>query len=765
MYPKIVGWLPALALIPLLGALLNGLLGRRLGRTFVTVVGVGAPAVAFALGAAAFSVSLLHDRQVVAAGSRAAVSRAEQMLAGQRTAAGEVIAPVLHDDPRRLDPVPQDRVFLRLPEVSFERDRPLLVEVARATGVDIGPSENFGALSYQADLGSWIAFGGLDVRFKFVLDRLAMIMVLVITGVGTLIHIYSSRYMEHEDAGGFARYFCYLNMFVGAMLILVLGGDLLLLFVGWEGVGLCSYLLIGFHYKDSANAACGSKAFIVNRIGDLGFVLGLLLLMTLVRDATPGVAFSADIERLNLLASTNALAPDTGVLGIACLLLFLGATGKSAQIPLHLWLPDAMAGPTPVSALIHAATMVTAGVYMIARLSPVFADAAVGGVPVLGVIAIVGVATAFFAGTAALGQDDIKRVLAYSTVSQLGYMFVAVGAAAYGAAVFHLVTHAFFKALLFLASGSVIHATGTQSMREMGGLRRYMPITFVTMTIGALALSAFPFVVSGFYSKDLILAEVFLRGHTEGASQVWYGIYAVGVLTGAITALYSARMIMLTFFGEYRGGGHPHESPQAMTIPLVLLAVLSVFAAAFGLPEIMTHTEPGLPHYLAAVVATVERTVTPEMHHQIELIGMAIGSVAALLGIAGGVYIWRTPDNPWELPRPGGVIEKTRGLLANAWLYDEVVNKSGLQPATKYLSHVLWRWVDDEAIDRGLVDGAGRVGAELSHFTRSFQVGRVARYAGYFTIGALLIPLVALVLVPAWPQLLTLLSRGAAAGH
>ncbi|MBX3468236.1 MAG: NADH-quinone oxidoreductase subunit L [Planctomycetes bacterium] len=763
MYPKIVGWLPALALIPLLGAVLNGLLGRRLGRTFVTVVGVGAPALAFALAAALSASSLVHDGHVVAAGSRAAVSRAEQMLSERRTVDGRAIVPVLQDDPRRLDPMPQDRVFLRLPGVSFERDRPLLVEVARATGVDIGPSENFGPLSYQVDLGSWIAFGGLDIRFKFVLDRLAMIMCLVITGVGTLIHIYSSRYMEHEDAGGFARYFCYLNMFVGAMMILVLGGDLLLLFVGWEGVGLCSYLLIGFHYKDPANAACGSKAFIVNRIGDLGFVLGLLLLMTLMREATPGGGFSADIERLNFLAATNALGEPV-VLGIACLLLFVGATGKSAQIPLHLWLPDAMAGPTPVSALIHAATMVTAGVYMIARLSPVFADASIAGVPVLGVIAVVGVATAFFAGTAALGQDDIKRVLAYSTVSQLGYMFVAVGAAAYGAAVFHLVTHAFFKALLFLAAGSVIHGTGTQSMREMGGLRRYMPYTFVTMTIGALALSAFPFVVSGFYSKDLILAEVFLRGHTEGASQVWYGIYAVGVLTGAITALYSARMIMLTFFGEYRGAGHPHESPQAMTIPLVLLAVLSVFAAALGLPEIMTRTEPGLPHYLAPIVATVERTVTPEVHHRIEFIGMVVGSIAALLGVCAGVYLWRTPDNPWELPRPGGVIEKTRGLLANAWLYDEVVNKSGLQPATKYLSHVLWRWVDDETIDRGLVDGTGRVGAELSHFTRSFQVGRVARYAGYFTIGAVLVPVVALIIVPAWPQLLTLL-RGAAAGH
>jgi NADH-quinone oxidoreductase subunit L len=754
VYPKLVGWLPAIALVPFLGALLNGLLGRRLGKAFVTVVGVGAPAIAFSITAAFFAAMWVHDRQPVVQGNREDLERVAQRLEARS------IEYELEDDPTRREVGLRDQVFLRVH--GLEQDDPALAEVVGADGERVPQS----ALhkSFASDVGSWIPAAGLDVRFKFTLDRLAGIMCLVITGVGTLIHIYSTRYMEHEDAGGFARYFAYLNLFVGSMLVLVLGGDLFLLFVGWEGVGLCSYLLIGFHYKDPANAACGSKAFIVNRIGDLGFVLGLLLLLVSARDAAHGTTFSADISKLNHLATTGGLNPNT--VGLACLLLFVGATGKSAQIPLHLWLPDAMAGPTPVSALIHAATMVTAGVYMISRLSPIFSQAYVGGVPVLGIVSAVGVATAFFAATAALGQDDIKRVLAYSTVSQLGYMFVGVGAGAYGAAVFHLVTHAFFKALLFLAAGSVIHGTGTQSMREMGGLRRYMPITCLTMIVGALALSALPFLVSGFYSKDLILGEVLVRGHAENASKAWSWIYSVGVLTGMITAIYSTRMILLTFGGEYRGRGHPHESPGAMTVPLIILAVLSVAGGLLGLPAVFHTGEPALPHFLSHDVFTAPRFLGEEDLHHLEWTGLIVGSIAAFLGLGIGFAGWRTPDNPWEAPTPGGLVDKTRTLLANAWGYDDIVNKRGLQPATKYLSHVLWRWIDDETVDRGLVDGAGRVGTELSNFTRAFQVGRVARYAGYFTSGVILIPLLAFVLVPGWRWVMELLRSGAAgSGH
>jgi NADH-quinone oxidoreductase subunit L len=765
VYPKLIAWLPALALFPFLGALVNGVLGRRLGKTFVTIVGVGAPAVSFAVAVAFFAAMYVHDRQAVAYGAREAISQVSHHL-DTRTAATEtgarLPAPIDHhieDDPRRVDTSAQDRVFLVMHGVAL--DDPVLAEV-EAFDVKTGRADAFGPRSFESDAGSWISSFGLDIHFKFVLDRLAALMCLVITGVGTLIHIYSTRYMEHEDQGGFARYFAYLNLFVAAMLVLVLGGDLLLMFVGWEGVGLCSYLLIGFHYKDPANAACGSKAFIVNRIGDVGFVLGVLLLLVLAREASGGV-FSADISRLNALASTNALTSDRELLGIACLLLFLGATGKSAQIPLHLWLPDAMAGPTPVSALIHAATMVTAGIYMIARLSPVFDQAVFLGVSVLGMIAVVGVLTAFFAGTAALGQDDIKKVLAYSTVSQLGYMFVGVGCGAFGAAVFHLVTHAFFKALLFLGAGSVIHSTGTQSMREMGGLRKYMPVTCLTMVVGALALAAFPG-LSGFFSKDLILAEVLVRGHAEGATSAWRVLYALGVVTGAITAVYSTRLIYMTFWGEYRGRGHPHESPAAMTAPLVILAVLAVGAGALGLPEVFHTGEPTLPHFVAPVVAAAERTISADAHHQIEWFGLIVGVVAAALGIGVGAAIWRAPDNPWELPTPGGLLEKTRAVLANAWYYDDVVNKRGAQPAVKYFSHVLWRWIDDETVDRGLVDGAGRVGKELSLFARAFQSGQVARYAGYVTLGAVLIPLVALVIVPGWHDLMTYLTSGAA-GH
>jgi NADH-quinone oxidoreductase subunit L len=767
VYPKTIGWLPAIAFIPLLGALINACLGRRLGKAFVSVVGVAAPAVAFTISMAFFGAMQVDDRALVIRGERDVIQRVALTLVQKGLTFEEEDRP--RDENGR-----HDIVFLR---VQTSPENELVRAVASDAGVqpkDIGSaSEVEGAKrAFKADLGSWIKAAGLDLRFSFILDRLSIILVLVITGVGTLIHIYSTSYMEEEDAGGFARYFTYLNLFVASMLVLVLGGDLFLLFVGWEGVGMCSYLLIGFHYRDAANAACGTKAFVVNRIGDLGFVLGAFLLLTGVRDAAgAGGTFSADVATINLLAPSM----DAALVGVACLLLFIGCTGKSAQIPLHLWLPDAMAGPTPVSALIHAATMVTAGVYLIARLSPTFVIAEVQGVPVLGIVAVVGMLTAFFAATAALGQDDIKRVLAYSTVSQLGYMFVGVGATAMGAAVFHLVTHAFFKGLLFLAAGAVIHATHTQSMREMGGLRNRMPVTFVCMTIGALALAAFPG-LSGFFSKDMILFQVLARAETDNAaSTAWRVIYALGVVTGGITAIYSLRLICMTFLGEYRGHGQPHEAPSAMTAPLVVLAVLSVAGLLLGLPGVTPglphHLAELLPHFLKGIVATpLTATLPPERLHHLEIGGLVTGVVIALIGAGIGYLVWRggPAQVPWENPTPGGLLEGTRDVLARAWLYDEVVNKKGLQPAVKSFSEVMWRWVDDATIDRGLVDGAGAVSNDLSTFARGFQTGRVGRYAGYFVIGALALPILTLWGLPIYRLLLSALAGGGAdagSGH
>ncbi len=745
MYPKTVGWLPAIAFIPFAGALLNATLGPRLGKGFVRSVGVLAPLLSFVLALACFAAARVDDAAVVVRGDPRAISQVREYLV-QRA---EVPDAQIVDEERALR--------LR----GFSLDDPRVVTLQTLANVEVATGDKY-PRSYQADLGRWLGFGDFEVRFRFVVDRLAMIMLLVITGVGTLIHLYSAGYMSHEDKGGFARYFTYLNLFVGAMLILVMGGDLLVLFIGWEGVGLCSYLLIGFEYKNRDYAACGSKAFIVNRIGDLGFVLGLLCLLVAARDAIPGATFGADMATLSELARVGALDPT--LVGVACLLLFFGATGKSAQIPLHLWLPDAMAGPTPVSALIHAATMVTAGVYMIARLSPVFVGAQVGGVPVLGIVAVVGVLTAFFAGAAALGQDDIKKVLAYSTVSQLGYMFVGVGAGVMSAAVFHLVTHAFFKALLFLAAGSVIHGTGTQSMRAMGGLWRSMPVTFVTMTIGALCLAALPF-TSGFFSKDMILLGVEARAKAEGSlGGAWTAIYALGLVTGGMTALYSVRLVCLTFLGEYRGKAHPHESPSTMTIPLVVLAGLSLLGGLLGLPEVMVAAGGPLPRFLEPVVlelhAVRDLGLTVDAFHALEVQGLVWGGLVALAMAGLGYWLWARPvtEITWETAEPGSWQARLRGVLANAWHYDALVNKQGVQPAVKHFSTVLWRWVDDEALDRGLVDGTGRVGRELSLFTRAFQTGRLSRYAGYLVAGAIGLPIVALAGLPLYRELLRLLA-------
>jgi NADH-quinone oxidoreductase subunit L len=337
-------------------------------------------------------------------------------------------------------------------------------------------------------------------------------------------------------------------------------------------------------------------------------------------------------------------------------------------------------------------------------------------------------------------------------------MFIGVGAGAAGAAVFHLVTHAFFKALLFLGAGSVIHATGTQSMREMGGLRRFMPTTFLTMCVGALALAALV-PLSGFFSKDMILFEVLARSKVEGTSGIWQAIYVLGVLTGGVTAIYSARMICMTFMGEYRGKGHPHESPFPMTVPLAVLAVCALGAGLLGLPEVVMSSEPSLPHFLSPVVAHLHEAADAETLHSLEWLGLLTGVIVGLAGAGLGVWLWNRPPAqiPWEAPVPGGALETTRDVLSRAWLYDELVNKQGVQPATKYLSHVLWKYVDDQAIDRGLVDGAGRVAGELSSFTRAFQTGQVARYASYFAMGAIALPLLTLFGLPVYHWLLSLL--------
>src|SRR5712692_6770506 len=399
---------------------------------------------------------------------------------------------------------------------------------------------------------TWIQSGALNIGVDFAVDRLTAVMLMVVTGVGLLIHIYSVGYMAHE--GGYHRFFSYLNLFMFFMLVLVLAENFLLLFVGWEGVGLCSYLLIGFYFLEKFATDAGNKAFIVNRIGDFGFALALFLIFRQFGTLDFAQVFSA--------AKPMPVESGLGTLTGISLLLLVGATGKSAQIPLYVWLPDAMAGPTPVSALIHAATMVTAGVYMTARSATLFLHAPIA----MDTVAIIGLATAFFAATIGLAQNDIKKVFAYSTVSQLGYMFLGAGVGAFSAGIFHLMTLAFFKALLFLGAGSVIHAlSGEQDLRQMGGLRKYTPITFVTLMSAGIAIAGIP-PFAGYFSKDEILAAAFVRAP-------W--MYWIGVVTAAMTAFYVFRALFLTFFGEYRGHHHPHESPASMTGPLIVLALLS----------------------------------------------------------------------------------------------------------------------------------------------------------------------------------------------
>ena len=466
---------------------------------------------------------------------------------------------------------------------------------------------------FKDALYTWIESGALQVKLSFQVDALTAVMLLIVTGIGFLIHVYSLGYMGHDE--DMARFFIYLNLFIFFMLILVMADNLLLLFVGWEGVGLCSYLLIGFWYRDHNNTIAGNKAFIVNRIGDFGFVLGIFLLVTeLGRQGVWTLDF-AELQKNVRLLSPQMITAVT-------LLLFIGATGKSAQIPLFVWLPDAMAGPTPVSALIHAATMVTAGVYMTARLHFLFALAPT----TLALIAWIGAATACFAATIALTQNDIKKVLAYSTVSQLGYMFLAVGLGAYGAAIFHVFTHAFFKACLFLGAGSVIHALGgEQDMRKMGGLRARMPTTYRTYVIATLAIAGAP-LTAGFFSKDLILWQAF----SHGALELW----AIGFLTAGMTAFYMFRQLFMVFHGECRASAHAqahlHESPATMTVPLVILAAGSIFAGWLGAPEYLWGSK--WDHWLAPVFGA------QEAHHGSVAVEIYV-TLATLALVGAAIYL------------------------------------------------------------------------------------------------------------------------------
>ncbi len=563
---------------------------------------------------------------------------------------------------------------------------------------------------------TWIAAGPFSADIAFRVDALSAVMVLIVTGVGFLIHVYSVGYMGHDESC--SRYFAYLNLFMVAMLMLVLGDNLLVLFVGWEGVGLCSYLLIGFWYENDDNAAAGKKAFIVNRIGDMGFILGLFLLTWSLAPAAGGT-LSLDFAHIQAHAASLAPATATAI----ALLLLVGATGKSAQIPLYVWLPDAMAGPTPVSALIHAATMVTAGIYMIARLNVVFALSPTA----MQVVAVLGALTALFAATIALVQTDIKKVLAYSTVSQLGFMVLALGVGAFATAVFHVMTHAFFKALLFLGAGSVIHGmSGEQDIRKMGGLRTKMPVTFWTFLVATLAIAGAPG-FAGFFSKDEILHHVWAGGHPV--------LWLIATVAATLTAFYMFRLLFLTFFGELRAdhdvAHHVHESPAVMTIPLVILAALSIVGGWVGLPD---HWLWGnrIGHFLAPV------TGHPHLAEGGVLGEGTLMLIATTFAVAGAalayVFYVRLPGLPAVLSwRLQGAYEI---LLGKYWI-DELYDAIVVQPYVR-VSTFLWKVADQELID-GFVNGLAGAVADNGNLWRQAQTGNVQHYALVFLGGVVLV--------------------------
>jgi NADH-quinone oxidoreductase subunit L len=580
-----------------------------------------------------------------------------------------------------------------------------------------------GQIPWVKDYFTWITVGGFQADFALQVDQLTVVMLLVVTGVGWLIHIYSTGYM-HDDPG-YRRFFSYLNLFMFFMLVLILAANYLLMFVGWEGVGLCSYLLIGFFFLKQSATNAGNKAFWVNRIGDFGFLLGLFLILRTFRS----LDFSIVLPRAAGMAADPA--GQIGTLTTIALLLFVGAAGKSAQLPLYVWLPDAMEGPTPVSALIHAATMVTAGVYMVVRSHAIFLNAPVA----MQVVGVIGCATALFAATIGLVQTDIKKVLAYSTVSQLGYMLLACGVGAFGAGIFHLMTHAFFKGLLFLAAGSVIHAMGgEQDMRKMGGLRKKIPITFWTMFMATLAIAGAPG-FSGFFSKDEILNEA------QRVSPVLWGL---GVLTAGLTAFYMFRLLFLTFFGAPRYDEHHvhvHESPRNMTIPLIVLAVLSVCGGWMAAPQLIGGVNY-FEHFLQPVLNTPVVYIDTVSNVRF-LNGDAGGILVALLGapvIAGflGFFLawWfyiKSPEAPKKLADSLSPLYK---LFSGKYFIDELYAAAIVRPLVWISDKVLWHAVDERTID-GTVNGVAFVSRETGDRVRRATTGNIRSYATWIVLGVL----------------------------
>ena len=570
---------------------------------------------------------------------------------------------------------------------------------------------------------TWLSVGGLEAPFKLTFDRLSSVMCLVVTGVGGLIHLYSTGYMAHDKA--FARFFSYMNLFTFAMLILVMGSNIVVMFVGWEGVGLCSYLLIGFWYEDNDNASAGKKAFIVNRIGDFGFLVGIFTIF---------VFMDGHLDFYAMREYTGGLSGHT-IFGISaatfiCVALFIGATGKSAQIPLYVWLPDAMAGPTPVSALIHAATMVTAGVYMIGRLNFIYIQSPTA----MMIVAGVGVLTALFSATIALTQNDIKKVLAYSTVSQLGYMFVAMGVGAWSAGIFHLTTHAFFKALLFLGAGSVIHGmSNEQDMRKMGGLKKYMPITFWTMAMAWVAIAGIiPF--AGFVSKDEILWSAFAG--TALPANFAKVVYVIGLLAAVMTAVYMTRLMMMTFLTPSRMDEetehHVHESPWTMWVPLGVLAVLSVFGGFLNWPHILGG-HASFEGWLSPVMAHVDKTHYSE--------GFEIGLMALSVGLALTAILIIVVLYKNHMAKTKDISEKAGAFYKasfNKYWIDEIYDTLVITP-TKTISYfILYKLIDVNIIDR-IANGLGNFAKGSADVSSRLHNGKVQTYALYVALGVLAI--------------------------
>jgi NADH-quinone oxidoreductase subunit L len=587
---------------------------------------------------------------------------------------------------------------------------------------------------FRKEFFDWIVAGNFRAGFDLQMDQLTVVMVLVVTGVGFLIHIYSTGYMAHE--GGYYRFFAYLNLFMFFMLILVLAANYVLLFVGWEGVGLSSYLLIGFYFLRKSAADAGKKAFIVNRIGDFGFMLGMFLLFRTFH--------TLDFSQLFAAASNPAWQHEGWgvfhIFTIACLLLFMGACGKSAQLPLYVWLPDAMEGPTPVSALIHAATMVTAGVYVVARSHILFEHSETA----LVVVATIGCATALFAATIGLVQTDIKKVLAYSTVSQLGYMFLACGVGAFGAGIFHLMTHAFFKALLFLAAGSVIHAMGgEQDMLRMGGLSKKIKFTYWTMLIATLAIAGAP-LFAGFFSKDAILFSAFTVGGNGG-----HVLYAIGLLTALLTSFYMFRLIFLTFHGKQRYDEHKvhvHESPWTMLGPLVILAVLSIFGGWFALPSFFGGAD-SFANFLSPVFAARGEVegLSEAATHTLEL---TMAGVAVLKStVSFFIAFWLYLTQPDKTSQPAKTLKGIYSTLYNKYYVDELYAATVVRPLVWLSENVLWKIIDVEAID-GTVNGIAHGATAVGDTVRHTQSGNTRSYAVWVVVGAL-----AIIIIIFWPAL------------